>query len=475
MAGERTAVEARLRAGYGDRGGQALAAAAVIQLQRSAGNQAATHFLQRDGPVEVDLVPVSPAERERLAAQGVQLPAVSPGTAVSLGAAPYQTVLPGYSQAGDTCGAASLVTALLIWDREHWDPRQPNRRAVAAAQLVQAAFETQSAAAVARWSARPSPEVRRLSGGDGDAIRATYRTLASTFASELAGLRAGAAVPGAPVREVDYQLLGLSLYFLWHEGGEPGLTSAQIRGLQDTLGLATNTSSGGQQRLTDFLVDPVVTGLQPDQMAQIVWFTRDCQQHAFLIGRLQTGEWFLSDQGQSPPFQPRGDSVASLRSTVLLAMDTRTSWLHPGTTRDIMNQTGVLPGTVGVTRLGSNADTESKARDLILPDAFLGEVDAGTFTIGDRLTRGPFAGRADALAAGQALVSGGPGSGVVIERPAGLFTSYRASAVSSANLTQTGFDASDSSGGALVTRRFQHAWLQLGTSDGRKAPWLSLY
>ena len=219
----------------------------------------------------------------------------------------------------------------------------------------------------------------------------------------------------------------------------------------------------------------MATGLQPDQMAQVAWFTRDGEHHVFLIGRLQTGEWMLSDQGQSPPFEPRADSMASLRSVVLLAVESRTSWLHPGTTQDVYNETGHSPGTVEVTLLGSSAATQNKARDLIAPGDFLGEIDAGVLTFRDRLTRGEFAGQADTPAAGQAMVSSGPGSGVVIERPAGVFTAYRATAVSSANLAQTGFDVDHSSGGALMGRLFLHAWLLLGTQDGRKGRWLSLY
>jgi hypothetical protein len=452
--------------------------AALVNLQRSAGNRAVTAYLQRDGPVEVDLVPVTTAERERLAAEGIQLPTVSPGTAISLGASPYQTILPGYSQAGDSCGAASLVTALLIWDREHWDPEHPNSRAVAAALLVQDALEQHGAAAAARWAARPADAVRKQTGGDAADIQATYQELASDYASELSKLRVSASAPGAAVSEADYQVLGYALYFLWHEGSQPGITSTRIHDMQTSLGLRSDapSSSASATRLADLLSDPVATGLQPDQMAQVAWFTRAGHEHVFLIGRLQTGEWMLSDQGQSPPFEPRADSMASLRSIVLQAMESRTSWLHPGTTKNILNQTKFGPGTVEVTLLGSSAATRSKARDLIAPGDFLGEVDAGVFTFRDRLTRGEFAGQADTPAAGQAMVSDGPGSGVVIERPAGVFTAYRATAVSSdANLAQTGFDVDDSSGGALMGRRFLHAWLLLGTQDGRKGRWLNLY
>ena len=77
----------------------------------------------------------------------------------------------------------------------------------------------------------------------------------------------------------------------------------------------------------------MATGLQPDQMAQVAWFTRAGQQHVFLIGRLQTGEWMLCNNAQSPVFEPRPVSMASLRSIVLQAMQSRTSWLHPGTPR----------------------------------------------------------------------------------------------------------------------------------------------
>ena len=52
---------------------------------------------------------------------------------------------------------------------------------------------------------------------------------------------------------------------------------------------------------------------------------------------------------------------------------------------------------------------------------------------------------------------------------------YTTSAVSTANLGETALDAGDSSGGILADHRFFHAWLRLGTGDGRLGNWFSLY
>ena len=50
--------------------------------------------------------------------------------------------LPGFKQVGDTCGAASLVTALFVWDLERADPS--NRAVVHACDLLLTATDTKA-------------------------------------------------------------------------------------------------------------------------------------------------------------------------------------------------------------------------------------------------------------------------------------------------------------------------------------------
>lgn len=402
-------------------------------------------------------------------------PAPAQAPASTVGGSPYTSVLPGYSQAGDTCGAASLVTALTIWDREHWDPAQPNSRIVAACNLILTRLAQHGGQAVDRWVARPAHQVSSTCGGDRGCIRQAYEALRARLTADVQALRDAARQSGGAVSAGNYQTLGLVLYFLWHEGGQGGLTSNQIDNLQNALGLEVSGASSGIQSFDEIFTNPVVMGLQPDQMAQVGWFVNTGQQHAFLVGRLATGQWFLSDQGPSPAFELRGSSPADLAAGARLAASTGTYWLFTGTIAQYLARGGTIPGWTGVKRLGSDRATEEKARDLIPAGAFLGEVDASLVRFGSRITRDSYVSRRYTFAEARGDFSSSSGGGVIVEMPQGVFNLYTTSAVSNANVSETSLDASDSAGGLLVGRRFFHAWLILGTSAGRKGSWFQLY
>jgi len=433
--------------------------------------------LQRDGdPVAVDLEPVDPAENDRLRQQGINLPQVGSQTWAAVGGSPYSTILPGYSQAGDTCGAASLITALMIWDREHWDPAQPNSRVVTACNLVLVAMSRYGSDSVDRWTKSPAPAIRQ-GCADAACIKAKYEALRQTLTSELTRVRDDGRQAGAQISELDYKQIGLTLYFLWHEGGSAGLSSTQIEAIQNSIGLSPHDvrASGNIQSFDDIFTQPIVTGLQPDQFAQVAWFVKTGQQHVFLLGRLATGEWFVSDQGPSPAVEFRAATLSDLQ-TALRTAAAGTYWLFTGTSTDYINRFHILPGWTGVKRLGPDTGPETQAQDLVRAGAFLGEVDAGIFTFGDRLTRDAFVARRYSMSDAQSAFSASTGGGgLVIEMPQGVFSLYTTSAVSSANLSETSLDASDSAGGVLASHTFFHAWLILGTATTRHGSWFSVY
>jgi hypothetical protein len=277
------------------------------------------------------------------------------------------------------------------------------------------------------------------------------------------------------VGEPAYQQLGLSLYFLWNQGHGSGLGSAEIFQIQRSLGLNTGVSSG----IRDFdsiFTNAIVAALAPDEMAQVFWFVVPTgQQHAFIVGRLATGKWFLSDQGMPARFET--DSLADLHSTVAMQARTGNYWLFVGSSEDYFNRTGrLLPGYTGVEKLASADSAHQRVEQTIAPGAALGQVDAGYLTIGDDITRGAFAGKEYSLAAAQALLAPGPGGGVIAELPAGVFTVYSTSAVSDANLDQTSLDADDSASMLLGGRHaFAHAWLILGNRFGVRRSWFQVY
>src|SRR5258708_31642437 len=85
------------------------------------------------------------------------------------------------------------------------------------------------------------------------------------------------------------------------------------------------------QSLGDIFSNAIVPGLDRDQIAQIGWFVKPGPQHAFLIGRLQTGEWFLSDQGPRPAVEFRAPTLAFLQGQVMAASRSGSYWLYAGT------------------------------------------------------------------------------------------------------------------------------------------------
>jgi hypothetical protein len=255
-----------------------------------------------------------------------------------------------------------------------------------------------------------------------------------------------------------------------------GLSAAQIEGIQNAVGLGASDprASGNIRSFEDIFTQPVITGLQPDQFAQVAWFVNTGNQHVFLLGRLQSGEWFLSDQGTRPATEFRAATLPDLRNAVYVAAASGGYWLFVGTSEDYMSRFGILPGWTGVRRLGPQTGVEAQAQNLVPPGAFLGEVDAGSLTIGDRLTRDAFVARSYGLSDAQSQLAAA-GGGLIVEMPQGVFSLYTTSAVSEANLSMTTLDPDDSSGGVLARRTFFQAWLILGTSGGRRGTWFRVY
>jgi hypothetical protein len=432
--------------------------------------------LQRQPPggsidVDVEQTPEVP---------GVKLPQVSGSTLAASGGSPYATILPGYSQLGESCGAASLVSALIIWDREHWKPSEPNSRVVTACNLILTEFVHRGTQAVQGWTANPTAEARAVATKTGTTVKEVYDVIRESFNRDLTNIRDAGRQPGAKISEADYQKIGLALYFLWNQGARSGLSSADIGSIQNALGLAENKpgASTNIQSFDDLFSNSVVTGLQPDQIAQAGWFEKTGQQHAFLIGRLQTGVWFLSDQGTSPATQFQAASIAMLQATVRAAIGSGSYPLYGGTVTDYLKAGGPIPGWLGVKLLAAETGVESKAQNLIGSGAFLAEVDAGLFTIGDRLTCDAFIARVYSLADAQSrFPASSRGGGVIVEMPQGVFSLYSTSAVSQSNLSQTSLDAADSQNGVLVRNRqnFLHTWLILGTSSGAHGSWFSVF
>ncbi len=376
-------------------------------------------------------------------------------------------ILPGYSQRGDTCGASSLVTALMIWDREHPNPSAPNATVVTACNLLLVELSRHRSQAIATWEDRAQRQ-----GTTGEALY-------DAVVRSVTRIRDAASARGAVIAESDYQTLGLSLYFLWNEG-RGGLSVGAIHGIQAALGLQT-TSSAPVESFDQIFASSILRGLAPDRIAQVGWYVRTSQtadgrsrlgHHVFLVGRLADGTWFLSDQGETPARQFTGSSVDELATVVRTAAATGGSWIFTGGVTEMSMV--LVGGWTGVSLLGERGGVEARMEGLVPSGRFLGEVDEGLFTGGDRVEAreylGRFSSRADASAAAT-----GSGGWLIVELPAGVFTLYRTTPVRDANLSETGLDVGDSSGGLLLARTFLHAWLVLGNAAGRRGSTITAY
>ena len=351
----------------------------------------ATSFMKGTGNYPLTLRNTSPLQLQREDGSH-ELPSVSGQAGRSIARSPYTSVFPGYSQQGNTCGAASLVTALIIWDREHWDASRPNSRVVDACNLILIELARYGRESDHRWADHPAPVVHRSCGGDRDCIIQLYSQIRGQLTSDLERIRDAARQPGARVSEDDYQKISWTLYFLTGHGRQRGLSSIEIERIQNSLGLATQSSggSGSVQSFDAIFNHPIITGLQADQFAQVIWLLKTGEQHAFLMGRLQSGEWFLSDQGPNPVAEIHSATLSDLHTQVMSAATSGRYWLFVGSHSDYIKRSGVIPSWTGVRRLGLHTSVKRQMQNLISPGAFLGEVDAGYLTIGNRLTRDLF-------------------------------------------------------------------------------------
>ena len=359
-----------------------------------------------------------------------------------------EALIPAYLQEGDTCGAVSLVTALMIWDREHRRPDGPSQATATACDLVLAELYER---------------------------RADDEQAYGELVSWIEDARATALTPGAEISEEQYNRIGASIYSMWLDPTRR-LTPQKIDAIERSLGLRTSTSAG-VSKYDDLWNNSVLHGLLPDQIAQIEWWVRTSGdirgdyamgEHAFLIGCLGSGEWFLSDQAAGPA-RFSAPTREELRRIVDEAAWANQYWIVP---RD--------PAIISSNRVRLLASPDVAAAQgaeaIVLPGKFLGQVDENWLSpFGeDNVRSGPFTASGNSRNAVETQLTG-PGSGLLIEAAPGTFFLYRATEVSDENLMAKTLDIRHSTGGLLLERKFVHAWLILGNAAGKRGNTIAAY
>lgn len=360
---------------------------------------------------------------------------------------------PDFAQRGDTCQPASMITALIVWDRERADPKNPNANLVGVCEAALLFMDQNKPKLVGDWSA---------GGADG------LKTFTDSWAM-VSKAREDLRKPGSAPTEAQYQDLG-TLLSRFGDSTETILVK---------LGLKAPTSAPANN-LAGIFASPALTGLKPGQTAQIEWYVNTTSvnvstgqvspstgYHAFLIGLSKDNTWFLSDQGNKPrPLKLEAASLADLKTQLEQAAAAGRSWIvtNPAQGRQLITWIGV--------HVLEQQDYDAPFRKLVTPGIFLAEVDAGPLTTGDRVNAWDYLARYNTLNEAYAdfLVSFGSGhGGLVVEEPAGFFTLFKTSPVSDDNAGETSIDQSDSQDGLLGgTHTFVHTWLMLGTKMGRK-------
>ena len=382
--------------------------------------------------------------------------------------------LPGFNQ-GEyaSCGAASIVTALVVWDRENKDPTAPNNLVVTACDIALVYMDDHKRALIKTWEARHPGKGAEL-----------YDTLFAVTQQA----RDDARVPGAKLAQQQFEEIGLVFYGLY-VGGGTGLPRAARESLADMLGIKTGQTND-IATFDDIFTSPILAKLEPGRIAQVSWYVvrgpsterpgeTSLGSHAFLIGRLkERGTWFLSDQGAVPALELDADDLVTLKRKML---GTKRYWTGEPPHTYLFGQPLPIPeGHDQVLLLGERGGVTSKAKTLVLtPGEFLAEVDAGLLTTGSAITAGDFVTRAYSEAEGMKALLAIPAGkgGVMVENPVGLFHVHETSTVSDANLNVTEIDKSDSAGGRLDpdSRHYYSAWLRLSSATACNPKPLKVY
>jgi hypothetical protein len=382
-------------------------------------------------------------------------------------------VLPGFNQGQyASCGAASIVTALVVWDRENKDPTAPNNLVVTACDMALVYMDDHKQALIKIWEAAHP--------GKGAAL---YDTL---FAITQQA-RDDALVPGAKLTQQQFEEIGLVFYGLYLGGGT-GMPRAAREALAGMLGLKTGQANDIAS-FDDIFASPILAKLEPGRIAQVAWYvvlgpsterpgeTR-LGSHAFLIGRLKDrGTWFVSDQGAVPAVELEAPDLATLKQKMLA---TKRYWTGAPPYTMFGQPLPIPEGHDQVLLLGERGGVTEKAKTTVLtPGQFLAEVDAGLFTIGSAISAGDFVTRAYSEADGMKALLAIPAGkgGVMVENPVGLFHVHETSTVSDANLNVTEIDKGDSAAGRLDpdSRHYYSAWLRLCSATACNPKPLKVY
>ena len=245
-------------------------------------------------------------------------------------AATEEKTVPGFSQERNTCVPASIVTALMVLDKQNADAGTPSTLLANALQLGIEYFETNDAAIVTRLS--PYFTGEELT----NAVQQSYLTL-----------RAGKHLldNGVALSEKDYKELAKAFYLMVynHDAGstniwDAGLNSTETGKLQRILSISPTATEGGPPvkvsttELEENFTNPLSAALEPGQVVQVITQVGEGtvpRPHSYIMGRLPDGKWYLNDQAYRPAKYIEAATKEELFAAVYTEIVDNNYWLLP--------------------------------------------------------------------------------------------------------------------------------------------------
>ena len=268
------------------------------------------------------------------------------------------------------------------------------------------------------------------------------------------------------IQEEEYEAMAVALYYIFAGQSKGAMLINETAHMLRALGLYTEQIESGLTNYEDIWFNPVVKELNPGDIAQVSWFKKSGP-HAFLIGRLHSGKWFLSDQGERPATELQADDLPSLKKEVDSAAERGYSIF--------MGKVPIpTPAWTGVILLKGPGGVEKAFEEVVPPNTFLAEVDPGLFTVGERLYTKRFVSKHyDFTAARKDVDNLSGGGALLIETPEGVYSVYETNLVSDSNAKVNEIDEPDSTGGILMEKQFRCAWLKV--SSGKVSNFFKVY
>ncbi len=368
------------------------------------------------------------------------------------------SAIPLYKQPGETCTVASLISAILIWnvDQKHTQI-EDDPIIVYALNLILIDLEKKGI-------------------NNESTLYSTFKRLRDSFQK------------GSICTQEQYTYIVEKLYeYIMLSGVD---RTRIIDKIQDILKLAPDLEFHAPPVLNfnEIFSNIVIKDLKKGNISQVVWKNLSGS-HAFLIGRLQDGNWFWYDQAgidTTHAFMLKASSLNILKSRI---DGYRINYPDPG----------VYDGFRGIKLLVPISNMIDSMKDIVPNGNFLAEVDYSSDLgyFGEKLYSNGFESRhyapfisadytleelryyalEEAKRSADDLRNFGDLGALIVEKPLSVFSVYKTNQVEHDYNTEIiEIDHENSEDGLLADEtKFHSAWLRVYSTQGSVSEWFKVY